>query len=116
MSWKQITVTDASDVARLQNAFIERFIEAGAPTDAVMCINKEPVRNGYHLFFSPAAALLASSILAVYSLTDCVAPDPGDVIVLRHRWLGTGLDHRGPLRKLRSRPGRHLSGRVPPRS
>src|ERR1700760_4182705 len=86
MSWKQIMVGDASDVARLQNAFIERFIEAGNPTDAVMCINKKPIRNGYHLFFSPAAASLAKDFLARYSSTDCVTPDPGDVIVLRHRW------------------------------
>lgn len=87
MLWKQITVMDASVVAQLQNAFTERFVEAGAPPDAVMCLNKKPIRDGYHLFFSPAAASLASTILASYSLTDCVAPDPEDVIVLRHRWV-----------------------------
>src|SRR5690348_14156662 len=67
MSWKQIIVGNAADVARLQNAFIECFIAAGCPTDAVMCMNKKPIRNGYHLFFSPAAASLASHILAQYS-------------------------------------------------
>jgi hypothetical protein len=115
MSWKQLIVMDASTVVRLQNAFIDRFIEAGAPPDAVMCVNKEPVKDGYRLFFSPAAASLASTILAPYSSTNCVAPDPGDVIVIRRRWPGFGFHYRGPLGKPPSRPGRYLNGRVPTR-
>ena len=106
MSWKHIIVMDASAVARLQNAFIDRFIEAGSPSDAIMCINKEPIGDGYHLFFSPAAASLVSLTLAPYSLTDCVEPDPADVIILRHRWSGLGSHDRATSPKPRTHPGR----------
>ena len=81
MSWKQIIVIDTSDRCSTTECVHKTFTKAGTPPDAVMCINKKSVRNRYRLFFSPAAALLASPILAPYSMTDCVAPDPEDTIL-----------------------------------
>jgi hypothetical protein len=87
MSWKKVTLTN-DDIAaggghRLQDAFAERFIAAGAPHDAVMYGNKDVFTERHHFFFSPAAAsVIAGSPFTDYKVTDCSEPKLQILVVL----------------------------------
>jgi len=86
MSWKKVTLSSEDITAgaehRLQEAFVTRFIAAGSPHDAVMCANLDTAVQGFHIFFSPAAVVIAGPLLASYSPVDCSEPAPGSFAVL----------------------------------
>jgi hypothetical protein len=92
MLWKRVTLTDADISAghahRLQAAFEERFIAAGAPSAAAMYGNEDVITEGHHFFFSPAAAIIAGSLLSDYTVTDCSEPDSQRVVVLARNETG----------------------------
>ena len=86
MSWKKVTLSSEDITAgaehRLQEAFATRFIAAGSPPDAVMYANLDTAEEGFRIFFSPAAVVIAGPLLASYSPVDCSEPAPGSFAML----------------------------------
>lgn len=85
MSWKKIVIAsgahEAITASRLQDEFVEIWMAAGAPPEAVM-YGGMGVRQENDHYFTPAAAALAGALLARYGAVDCDEPDVTGLAIL----------------------------------
>lgn len=92
MSWKRVTIDATARAAgigsKLQDEFAAIFMAAQAPPAAAMYGNLGAT-GPRDYYFSPAAAGLASGLLAAYLAVDCPAPDTRTLVVLVNN-LGAG--------------------------
>src|ERR1035441_4708349 len=81
--WYKVTLPSV-DVAvggegtRLQSAFEEIFIAHRTPMDAALFGRRSPESQQHYFYFSPSAALIATSLIQRYAGVVCEAPPQDD--------------------------------------
>lgn len=85
MGWKRVTLgsrqVSAGENMRLQNEFVTLWMSVGAPPAAAMYGDKRIADGNFHFYFTPAAVMLALSLLESFGAADCPEPDVAQLAV-----------------------------------
>jgi hypothetical protein len=79
MPWYRVTINQPTEVSAASRSlpaqFHKIYLSNGEPKDAAMFSSRD-IQNGYrcHYYFSPAAAVIAPSLMGLYNAVPCLPP------------------------------------------